>query len=187
MELQPSTLSSPAPDKAVARLRWSRWCRCESSFSLLLVPSRPGIFAVAEEILAPGSAGKRLLGLLLFSESADLARDLSRLFTSASPIQERIAGGRCFVRYALVDDAEERRTAASALKEWLVESAELASGIPQDPVNELPAEVAQSQPAAATSATMNTTSSVNTTDSSPRSVAQPRPDVPKPAPFPAGF
>src|SRR5689334_18596381 len=134
MELQPLTLSSPAPEKAGGRLRWSGWCRCESSFSLLLVPSRPGIFAVAEEILAPGTAGKRLLGLLLFSETTDLARDLSRLFTSASPIQERIAGGRCFVRYALVDDPDERRTSASALKEWLVESAELASGIPAESV-----------------------------------------------------
>ena len=176
MELQPM-LSSPAPDKAVTRLQWSRWCRCESSFSLLLVPSRPGIFAVAEEILAP-AAGKRLLGLLLFSETADLARDLSRLFTSASPIQERIAAGRCFIRYALVDDPDERRSAASALKEWLVESAELASGIPQASVNE--PDAAPSQPAAASAATMSTADSA-------RSDAQPQRDTPKPAPFPAGF
>jgi hypothetical protein len=32
------------------RLRWSRWFRCESHHSLLLVPSKPGVFAVAEEI-----------------------------------------------------------------------------------------------------------------------------------------
>lgn len=34
------------------RLHWSRWFRCESHHSLLLVPSKPGVFAVAEEILS---------------------------------------------------------------------------------------------------------------------------------------
>ena len=32
------------------RLHWSRWFRCESPHSLLLVPSKPGVFALAEEI-----------------------------------------------------------------------------------------------------------------------------------------
>jgi hypothetical protein len=32
------------------RLRWSRWFRCESHHSLLQVPSKPGVFALAEEI-----------------------------------------------------------------------------------------------------------------------------------------
>jgi hypothetical protein len=34
------------------RLRWSRWFRCESHHSLLQVPSKPGVFALAEEIVA---------------------------------------------------------------------------------------------------------------------------------------
>jgi hypothetical protein len=33
------------------RLHWSRWFRCESHHSLLLVPSKPGVFALAEEIM----------------------------------------------------------------------------------------------------------------------------------------
>lgn len=33
------------------RLRWSRWFRCESHHSLLFVPSKPGVFALAEEIM----------------------------------------------------------------------------------------------------------------------------------------
>jgi hypothetical protein len=33
------------------RLHWSRWFRCESHHSLLFVPSKPGVFALAEEIL----------------------------------------------------------------------------------------------------------------------------------------
>jgi len=30
------------------RLHWSRWFRCESHHSLLTVPSKPGVFAIAE-------------------------------------------------------------------------------------------------------------------------------------------
>ena len=33
------------------RLQWSRWFRCDSPHSLLVVPSKPGIFAIAEEIM----------------------------------------------------------------------------------------------------------------------------------------
>jgi hypothetical protein len=32
------------------RLQWSRWFRCDSPHSLLVVPSKPGIFAIAEAI-----------------------------------------------------------------------------------------------------------------------------------------
>ena len=37
------------------RLHWSRWFRCESHHSLLLVPSKPGVFALAEEIVELGA------------------------------------------------------------------------------------------------------------------------------------
>src|ERR1700730_7241375 len=33
------------------RLQWSRWFRCDSTHSLLVVPSKPGIFALAEEVM----------------------------------------------------------------------------------------------------------------------------------------
>ena len=33
------------------RLKWSSWFRCESHHSLLVVPSKPGVFAVAEEVI----------------------------------------------------------------------------------------------------------------------------------------
>ena len=36
------------------RLQWSRWFRCDSPHSLLVVPSKPGIFAIAEEIMDLG-------------------------------------------------------------------------------------------------------------------------------------
>jgi len=38
------------------RLHWSRWFRCESHHSLLSVPSKPGVFALAEEVMNLGSA-----------------------------------------------------------------------------------------------------------------------------------
>jgi hypothetical protein len=38
------------------RLHWSRWFRCESHHSLLFVPSKPGVFALAEEIMGLGDA-----------------------------------------------------------------------------------------------------------------------------------
>lgn len=37
------------------RLQWSRWFRCESHHSLLVVPSKPGVFALAEEIIRVGT------------------------------------------------------------------------------------------------------------------------------------
>src|SRR5215467_566160 len=37
------------------RLRWSRWFRCESHHSLLFVPSKPGVFALAEEMMDLGT------------------------------------------------------------------------------------------------------------------------------------
>ena len=42
------------------RLRWSRWVRCESHHSLLSVPSRPGVFAIAEEVADFGTATTRV-------------------------------------------------------------------------------------------------------------------------------
>src|SRR5229473_3605009 len=38
------------------RLQWSRWSRCDTPHSLLVVPSKPGIFALAEEIMDLGNA-----------------------------------------------------------------------------------------------------------------------------------
>src|SRR5258706_12154501 len=38
------------------RLQWSRWFRCDSPHSLLVVPSKPGIFALAEEVMDLGTS-----------------------------------------------------------------------------------------------------------------------------------
>jgi hypothetical protein len=113
------------------RLAWSQWFRCESSFSVLLVPGKPGIFALGEEVIAPGETvateGKRLLALLQIEAVQDLGMALGRMFLPGSILRERLESGRCFVRYTVIEDAAQRQTALAALKQWMESSAEVAS------------------------------------------------------------
>jgi len=138
------------------RLAWSRWFRCESSFSWLLVPSASGIYTLAAEMVAPGetaaTGGKRILAVFQISETDDLCVALSRNFAPGSPLQSRLASGRCFVRFATVADAVHRNAACSALNQWLANSAETATGIMQDQ-SEVIEIVAPEQATPSTSAT----------------------------------
>ena len=121
------------------RLEWSRWFRCESSFSVLLAPSKPGIFALGEEIIAPdslvsdsrdlSSTGKRMLALFEVLETDDLGLSLGRLFLPRSPLREKLEHGRCFARFTVIEDAAERASAHAALRSWMDQSAETASGL----------------------------------------------------------
>lgn len=115
------------------RVKWSRWFRCADSFSLVLMSSQPGVFALGEEIVAPGevpvAGGKRMLALLRISEAEDLGMALGRLFLPGSPERERLAAGRCFARYAVIEDATQRHDAYAALQKWQAASAETASGM----------------------------------------------------------
>lgn len=112
---------------------WSRWFRCESSFSLLLVPSAPGLYALAEEIAAPGEASaKRMLAVFDIGETDDLCVTLSRHFAPRSPLSERLSTGRCFVRFAQLRDTERRRIVCNSLKRWLAASAQNVTGLPAD-------------------------------------------------------
>jgi hypothetical protein len=208
------------------RLQWSPWFRCESPHSLLIVPSKPGIFAIAEDIMdlgfntthvetaAPSTAhegtapqacpersrrgcpaeqssapafsattleerktreghdfsravtprqkfpasaelplggaalqrcdstpikeaasaaegsSKRLLAVLQFSEDDDMAFTLDRMFTRINPMRARLASGKCFLRFVVIEDQTQRRSICSALNQWMLSSAEKASGIP---------------------------------------------------------
>jgi len=194
------------------RLQWSRWFRCDSPHSLLVVPSKPGIFALAEEIMdlgattahvgtaapstssgqalgcpserssaaasdstasagsrfssAAGSLGggprggaplggaalqrcdqlplmnaalaaeekpiRRMLAVVQFSEDDDMAYVLDRMFTRINPMRSRLASGRCFIRFVVIDDQDQRRSICTALNQWLISSAEKASGLPAD-------------------------------------------------------
>jgi hypothetical protein len=114
------------------RLQWSNWFRCQDSFSLVLAPCKPGLFALGEEVIAPGELavgeGKRMLALFQISEADDVGLALGRLFLSANPARERFARGRCFARYVVIEDANQRRTALTALQRWMASSAEAATG-----------------------------------------------------------
>jgi hypothetical protein len=137
------------------RLQWSHWFRCDSPRSLLVVPSKPGIFAIAEEVAAFDGAseprsrnpersegsqayddgdaiGKRMLAVLQFSEDDDMAFTLDRMFTCENPMRPRLATGRCFLRFVVIQDQAQRRSICSALNQWMVSSAEKASGLPPD-------------------------------------------------------
>jgi hypothetical protein len=122
------------------RLQWSNWFRCESSFSALLAPAKPGIFALGEEIIPPSAesmgarasspaVGKRMLGLFHVSDTDDLGMTLGRLFLPGNLLRERLAQGRCFARYAVIEDPGQRQTASAVFQRWVEESAETASGI----------------------------------------------------------
>ena len=175
------------------RLHWSRWFRCDSPHSLLVVPSKPGIFAFAEEVMDFGSrktseAGnahvgtdafvrpaeqssavassvaiavvsttreghdfsraatpsktqpasatelptRRMLAVLQFSEDDDMAFTLDRMFTRANPMRARFASGRCFLRFVVIEDQAQRRSICAALNQWMLSSAEKASGVGTD-------------------------------------------------------
>ena len=53
------------------RIEWSPWLRCANSFSLVRMSSKPGVFALGEEIVPPGmvpaNGGKRMLALFQIS------------------------------------------------------------------------------------------------------------------------
>ncbi|PYX18635.1 MAG: hypothetical protein DMG82_28030 [Acidobacteria bacterium] len=147
------------------RLQWSRWLRCETSFSLLLVPSAAGIYTLGEEIVGELPDGKRMLAVFRVSESDDLCFALRRELVAPS-LRERLSSGRCFIRFVQVSDTAYRQAACKALQLWLATSAEAATGIVNDCAS-------QPDPIAAP-ASRQTGSSVSASDSSP-------------PPLPAGF
>jgi hypothetical protein len=111
-------------------MNWSRWFHCESSFGLLLVPSQPGVFALAEEIVqAGGEQSRRMLAVFEVAEAEDLSRAMSRLFAAGSPWREKMAEAKIYVRYAIAPSIADRRAAATALKNWLSAQREVASQI----------------------------------------------------------
>lgn len=125
--------SAENPVRPAEEIAWSRWSRCESSFSLLLAPNQPGVFALAEEVIAPGetalSGGRRMLAIFEVSAVDDLGRALVRLFSASSPVHDRVAEGRIFVRYALIDSAELRADVCAQLQRWISASSEAATGL----------------------------------------------------------
>jgi len=127
------------------RLHWSRWFRCESHHSLLSVPSKPGVFALAEEIGEIGKDGvgtaappataafaadaRRMLAVAQFYEAEDMAFMLDRMLSYQNPMRARLASGRYFFRFVVIEDASQRHSITSALNTWMASATERASGI----------------------------------------------------------
>jgi len=170
------------------RLQWSRWFRCESHHSLLFVPSKPGVFALAEEVMSladdqphveasstkrvetgtspvprSGTSGaypeteaslrstveerrfsaasgaqdgalaavspRRMLAVTQFFEADDMAFVLDRMLSRAHVTHSRLESGRYFVRYVEIQDEAQRSNICNALNQWIVSSAEKATGI----------------------------------------------------------
>ncbi len=112
------------------RLEWSRWFRLDTCVSALLVPAKPGVFALGEEIIGPGensSEGRRMLALFQISQTDDLGMTLGRMFLPGNMLRERLEKGACFARYTVIEDATQRQSALAALQQWMNSSAEVAS------------------------------------------------------------
>ncbi len=158
------------------RLQWSRWFRLESSFDLVLLPSKAGLFALGEEIVAPGElpvgGGKRMLAVLEVNQALDLGLALGRLFSPTGSLKERIASGRVFARYSVIEDDAQRESACAALQRWLAQSTETATGVS----NELSFQPANDA----------TSLAAGFPAPEPRAEAL-HPEVKRPEPIPAGF
>ncbi len=111
------------------RLEWCKWFRCESSFSVLLAPAKPGIFALGEEMISPTDGSKRMLALFQISEADDLGMALGRLFLPGNPLRERLTAGRCFVRYTAIEDSAQRSTAYGIFQRWMQQPTEPAPSL----------------------------------------------------------
>ncbi len=118
------------------RLQWSKWFRCESSFSVLLVPSQPGLFALAEQATIRGSAApgeKRTLTLFRIAETKDLGMALGRLFLPNTPEREVLLRKPCFFRYAIIEDDDQRLTSYQSLQDWMASaSSDSTTGVPHN-------------------------------------------------------
>ena len=117
------------------RLQWSRWFRCDSPHSLLCVPSKPGVFAIAEEIMDvgptthEGAASRRMLAVTQFLEADDMAFVLDRMLSRPNPMRANFESGRYFVRFVTIADESQRRSTASALNQWMLSTSEKATDI----------------------------------------------------------
>ncbi len=115
------------------RLHWSRWFPCLGTSVLNLVPSLPGILAIAEEVIAPGetavAGGKRMLAVLKVTATDDLAIAITRLLAPQNLNRYGVTSDKIFVRYTVVQDGAQRRAAESVFQRWLTSSSEAASGL----------------------------------------------------------
>ena len=112
------------------RLEWSKWFRFDSSDTALLLPAKPGVFALGEELNPPSenlTEGKRTLALFHIAQADDLGMALGSMFLPGNMLRERLVSAHCYARYTVIEDAGQRQSALAALQNWMQSSAEAAS------------------------------------------------------------
>jgi hypothetical protein len=72
---------------------------------------------------------RRMLAVTQFFEDDDMAFVLDRMLSCHNPMSARLATGRYFVRFVVIEDQTQRRSICSALNQWMVSAAEKATGI----------------------------------------------------------
>jgi hypothetical protein len=100
--------------------------------------ARPGIFLLAEEIALSGAGDlmldsggdRRLLEVFHVAEAEDLGLALGRLALLGNSLRDRLASGRCFARYAVIEDPTERSLAAMPFRQRIETGTASADGIP---------------------------------------------------------
>ena len=127
------------------RLLWSPWLRCESSLSLSLVPSKPGLLLIAEELGADRGfvSGHRLSDAVTITPGAPLGAEgvpltpfqisqVEDLSTALARLLLPTATKACHVRYAVLEDEDQRRSSHRALLDWMASSAESENKVPNN-------------------------------------------------------
>ena len=113
------------------RLQWSNWFRCQDSFSLVLAPCKPGLFALGEEVIAPRELavgeGKRMPALFQISEADDCR------YGARPPVFVRQPRPRALRQRTLLRPLRGNRRRKptphrpnTALRRWMASSAEAA-------------------------------------------------------------
>jgi hypothetical protein len=70
-----------------------------------------------------------MLAVTQFFEDDDMAFVLDRMLSRQNVMSSRLTSGRYFVRFVIVEDQTQRRSICAALNQWIVSSAEKATGI----------------------------------------------------------
>ena len=108
-----------------ARIDWTAWTLLDSSLCLS-APCQPGLFVIAERVLphnvlphnVPQNAAANSSAPLLILEvgqTKDLGMEMARR-CCLSPLHDRMSAGRCFVRFAAIEDEAQRASACAALQ-----------------------------------------------------------------------
>jgi len=70
-----------------------------------------------------------MLAVTQFFEDDDMAFVLGRMLSRQNPMSARLASGRYFARFVVIEDQSQRRSICTALNQWMVSAAEKATGI----------------------------------------------------------